>query len=81
MGSEFGCKIIGSKIFQDHFKYSKKHVLDIEFKAKKLRADCIITTEKDWVKIEEYAPTFPFVVIGINFQVINEKRLESLFNI
>ena len=80
VGSEFGCEIIGSKIFKDHFKYSKKHVLDIEFKAEKLGADCIITTEKDWVKVEEYTPKFPFVVIGINFQVINEKRLESLFN-
>jgi tetraacyldisaccharide 4'-kinase len=37
--------------FHDHFSYQKKDILNLEKEAKKLRADFMITTEKDSMRI------------------------------
>ena len=75
---ELGFSITGHSIFQDHFNYSKKNILDIEKKARAIGADYIITTEKDWVKIIDLKPTYRIIVINIKFELLNEERFINL---
>ena len=48
--------IVGKKTLRDHFIYTIKILSEIIEFAKSLKADCILTTEKDWVKIETIEP-------------------------
>ena len=55
--------------------FTKKHILETEGKAKELKANYILTTEKDWIRIKELDPEFPFIVIDIGIQTVDEPRL------
>ena len=59
-----GYIIVGEKIFPDHFNYSQTNLKNVE--ALSSGADYIITTEKDWVKIESFSIFKPIIVIEIN---------------
>ena len=75
---QLGFSIIGHSIFQDHFNYSKKNILDIEKKARSMGASYIITTEKDWVKMIDLKPTYRIIVINIKIVLLNEEKFISL---
>ncbi|MDD4871724.1 MAG: tetraacyldisaccharide 4'-kinase [Kiritimatiellae bacterium] len=45
-----GAKIIARNRFADHHRYSEQEIIDIVNKSKKLKADAILTTEKDAVR-------------------------------
>ena len=76
--NDYGFIEVGSKIFPDHYPYNKKNILKVIKYSEQLNADYIITTEKDWVKIEKLKPKFPFVVIGIQIEVVEKGSLEKL---
>ena len=46
-----GAEIIGESIFPDHHSYTPEDLSSVEEKSK--RADCIVTTEKDMVKLKQ----------------------------
>lgn len=46
--------LVGEKTFKDHHPYSKKDIEEIVTLAKKMGAEKIITTEKDFVKIKNF---------------------------
>jgi len=46
-----GAKIVGEAIFPDHHSYTPEDLSSVEAKSK--RADCIVTTEKDMVKLKQ----------------------------
>ena len=71
-----GCIIVGEKIFPDHFNYSQSSWKNVE--ALSTGADYIITTEKDWVKIESFSNSKPIIVIEINVKISPKGRLENL---
>tara|TARA_B100001250_G_C19807142_1_gene793908 strand:- start:190 stop:1221 length:1032 start_codon:yes stop_codon:yes gene_type:complete len=73
---KMGCTIMGEKIFPDHYNYSQANWKNIE----KLStgADYIITTEKDWVKIELFSFFKPIIVVEINVKVLPLESLEKL---
>ncbi len=48
---ECGAEIVGEAIFPDHHFYTPEDLSSIEEKGK--RADCIVTTEKDMVKLKQ----------------------------
>jgi len=45
-----GSELIGSKIYNDHHHYTKACLADIYEQAGRLKADLILTTQKDWTK-------------------------------
>jgi tetraacyldisaccharide 4'-kinase len=49
-----GCKVVGSKIFNDHHRYLEEDINEIIYHSDKIEADLIITTEKDWTKIDSF---------------------------
>ena len=62
-------KIIGHLKFQDHYNYSQKDLEKIEKKIKNKGADYIITTEKDWVKINNLKPSLPIIPLRLIFDI------------
>jgi tetraacyldisaccharide 4'-kinase len=73
---KMGGTIVGEKIFPDHYNYSQANWKNVE----KLStgADYIITTEKDWVKIELFSFAKPIIVVEINVKVSPLESLEKL---
>ena len=76
---KMGCTIVGEKIFPDHFSYSQSNWENVE--ALSTAADYIITTEKDWVKIESFPISKPIIVIEINVNISPKDILEKLLKV
>ncbi|MHC4293783.1 MAG: tetraacyldisaccharide 4'-kinase, partial [Planctomycetota bacterium] len=49
---DLGCEIAGSKIYNDHYHYREEDINEIINHSDKTDADLIITTEKDWTKLD-----------------------------
>ncbi len=73
-----GCVVVGVKILKDHYSYNEKRLLKIIQFAKNLKADYILTTEKDWVKIKPLNPDFIFVVLKIELNLLDKKKMENI---
>ena len=73
-----GCLIVGIKKFKDHYSYNKKRLLKIVEFAKNQKADYILTTEKDWVKIEPLKPDFLFIVLKIELNLLGEETIKNI---
>ena len=73
-----GCIIVGIKKFKDHYSYNKNRLLKIVQFAKNQKADYILTTEKDWVKIEPLKPDFLFVILKIELNILEKKTIKNI---
>ena len=73
-----GCVVVGVKTFKDHYFYNRKRLLKIIQFAKNLKADYILTTEKDWVKIKPLSPDFIFAVLKVELNLLEEKKMENI---
>jgi len=51
--------VVDSVMFADHYRYSLKDLLAIESKMRGAGADAVFTTDKDAVRFESLAPSFP----------------------
>ncbi len=74
-----GFNICGTKKFADHFSYCKEDINNIEKSAKALNAKYLMTTEKDWFKLEKLEMRLPVVVIEIKIKVEKENEFLKLF--
>ena len=54
-----GWNVVDSMMFADHHRYSPKDLLAIESKMQGASADAVLTTDKDAVRFESLAPSFP----------------------
>ncbi len=67
--AESGCTICGTRAFTDHHRYSGKEIGELFSAACKAGADCLLTTEKDFVRfahlLDRSLPHMPLAVIGI----------------
>ncbi|HEY1686906.1 MAG TPA: tetraacyldisaccharide 4'-kinase [Tepidisphaeraceae bacterium] len=73
-----GLNIIGSRFFPDHYNY---RVADLEELAHE-KADTLITTEKDWIKISQLSHAILQKIyrteLSLSFSDSDEQKLESL---
>ena len=76
-----GYKICGIKKFPDHYSYTNSDIIKIEKKAKDLNAKYLITTEKDWFKLETLTLTISIIIIEIKLSVTNENKLLELLEL
>ncbi|MBN2272068.1 MAG: tetraacyldisaccharide 4'-kinase [Sedimentisphaerales bacterium] len=77
-----GVELLGSKVFDDHHHYTEACLAEIRAQAERLKADLILTTQKDWTKIApmlkgERHPLFVFLAIEIRFRT-GQDRLRGL---
>ncbi|RMH73104.1 MAG: tetraacyldisaccharide 4'-kinase [Gemmatimonadetes bacterium] len=68
---ELGGEIRQTLIFPDHHPYSTADVVRIRAVAQQVHAKAIITTEKDWVRLESLPHTNDFWVLEIELQILN----------
>ncbi|MGA7161834.1 MAG: tetraacyldisaccharide 4'-kinase [Bacteroidota bacterium] len=75
--------IVSSMItFDDHHSYSDSDVRNIVAEQEKLKAEYIITTEKDMARLSsfEFSETYPLFCLEIEVTVREEKEWTSLIN-
>lgn len=76
-----GCEIAGFAGFPDHYRYSDAELRDILQSAKKMNADFLVTTEKDYVRIARgisWSPDLVVMSIKISFGEDAEAFMEFL---
>lgn len=77
-----GFKLVGSKVYNDHHHYTNDCLADIYEQAEHLKADLILTTQKDWTKISKLASAkkdIPLAYIGIEIKFLaGEDKLRDL---
>jgi tetraacyldisaccharide-1-P 4'-kinase len=59
------CKIVKQLNFKDHSNYNQRKWNNIEALCLKLNVEFILTTEKDWIKIENLKTKVPIIVLGL----------------
>ena len=72
------CKIVKQLNFKDHYNYSQGKWEKIEALCLKLNVEFILTTEKDWIKIENLKTKIPIIVFGLKIYFNNS---EAFYNI
>ncbi len=84
---QLGGNLIGSKVLNDHYHYTDSCLADINKRAKYLKADLILTTQKDWTKIisdlrlqsSDFESSLPIAYIGIEIKFLaGEDKLRDL---
>tara|TARA_Y100000588_G_scaffold390846_1_gene497514 strand:- start:465 stop:1514 length:1050 start_codon:yes stop_codon:yes gene_type:complete len=75
---KLGAIICGKKEFNDHYIYSQTDLINIDRVASKTDAEYLITTEKDWVKIENFKSKYNIIVLEAKISLSNEVQLEKL---
>ncbi len=77
-----GGALAGQLWFKDHHQYTFGDLKRIESMALAAGAQCILTTEKDWVKIAGVPgsnhPALPICVVGLQIRIADE---DDLFNL
>ncbi len=76
-----GANLVGSKIYNDHHCYTDRDIYDIHEQAKCLRADLILSTQKDHTHYAMIATQYdiPFAYLAVEIKFIaGEDRLKQL---
>jgi tetraacyldisaccharide 4'-kinase len=73
-----GLKFVQHYIFPDHFSFNDHKSLQAVSKDKDNKYDLILTTEKDWTKLQKYASSLPFVVVKIAFVPADPNQIEKI---
>ena len=86
---DLGAELAGSIVFDDHYDYTDACLNEITEQAKKLGADLILTTQKDWTKVisklesrnwaSQSHPPFAYLAVEIKF-LTGEDKLTALIN-
>jgi tetraacyldisaccharide 4'-kinase len=67
--AQLGCQISGFMGFPDHYRYTKEDLQAICDAACDSDADCLLTTEKDYVRVVNRLPLkLPLFVVGLRLQ-------------
>jgi len=76
--TKLGAEIVLFRVYQDHHPYSRAEIEEMILAAR--TADCLITTEKDWVRIENLGVhEDKLCFLTVKFEMLAEK--ESFFNL
>ena len=78
IAKQYECKIVGTMTFRDHCNYTDKILFEVIEFANNVKANYILTTEKDWVKLRPLNPIFPFVVLKIQLKILGNKNIEKV---
>ena len=70
--------LVGSKIYDDHYRYSDGDIAYIREQARKAGAEMILTTQKDFNKISHYTPkngdiTLAYLAVELKFTAGEDK--------
>lgn len=67
--------------FKDHYRYKEADIFQISKVAKAVRADLILTTQKDWVKLDpDFDWAAELVIVGIDIRFQDPEGFEAFLN-
>jgi tetraacyldisaccharide 4'-kinase len=76
-----GASLVGSKIYNDHYRYTSGDINDINNHANHLEADLILTTQKDWkaIPLKSVKKDIPLAYLAVEIKFIaGEDKLKQL---
>ena len=73
-----GIQILGQRFFGDHHKFTSSDMKEIKMMFEMSKADVVLTTEKDFVRLVGLNPEFPVVPFRVNLQCSREEELLNL---
>lgn len=69
-------KLLEMEIFPDHHRFKERDWQKLQAKAKEMRADILITTEKDWVRLQTFpSGPIPLGVLSIRHNFLNNDEI------
>lgn len=78
---KLGVNVLDHLEFKDHYRYKEPDILRITSSAQKKGADFILTTEKDWAKLDQNSKWgLDLIVMGIQIEFEHPQRFESFLN-
>ena len=76
---KLGVNILDHLEFTDHYRYKESDILRIRRTAQKSGAGMILTTEKDWAKLDQEIDwPLDVIVVGIRIEFETPEKMESL---
>lgn len=69
------CEIVGWFPFEDHTIYTEKKVQTLIQKFHSTKADYLLTTEKDFVKLPSFMHSFPIFALQIKIEVFGNREM------
>ncbi len=78
---DLGINVLDHLEFKDHYRYKEADILTINNLADQVCADVVLTTEKDWAKLDQNLKwDLDLIVIGIQIEFEHPKKFESFLN-
>ena len=78
--TDLGADVVSFKGFEDHHPFQRREIQALIDEKKSLHADYLLTTEKDWVRMEGIVPPCPdLAYLTIRMDVWDEK--EAFFSV
>ena len=76
-----GLNLVCARVVPDHYPYTRRAALRFQAEARAVRAEAIVTTEKDFVRLESWQPfNPPLATMQMNFVVDSEDDLRSFLS-
>jgi tetraacyldisaccharide 4'-kinase len=71
--NELGAELVFFKVFRDHHLYQGREIQELMTEKRRLNADFLLTTEKDWVRMEHSVPPYPdLAYLTIKFSLLDD---------
>ena len=71
---QLGAEPVFFRGFEDHHAFHPDEIQGLISEKERLKADCLLTTEKDWVRIERLSPDYPGLgYLTIKFTLLSER--------
>lgn len=71
--AELGAELVLFKTYRDHHPYHPREIQDLMTEKRRCNADLVVTTEKDWVRMEGFTPKYPeLAYLTVRFRVLDE---------
>jgi tetraacyldisaccharide 4'-kinase len=68
---DLGALLVGRERFLDHYRFESEDLAELFEQAQRERADCVVTTEKDAVRISEnLACPLPFFYLRLEIDIL-----------
>ena len=73
--TELGAEVLDFEEFRDHHVFSQSEMQDLADRTRRLNADYLLTTEKDWMRIEGLGIEFEALgYVTVEFEILGDEE-------
>lgn len=73
--TELGAELVFFKAFRDHHPYKRREIQELMTEKRRLHADYLLTTEKDWVRMEGAVPPYAdLAYLSIRLSLLDDRE-------